>query len=497
MSLAAAFLEHYIEYLSAPGVFVTFALVIAPLFYGFYKDGKRIPSGSRIRDNAFQGCRRFGLPTGQSNLKDQFANQTDSRRPRAPKVKALFTYPIKSCRGIELPASEVESTGLRYDRIFTFAQLHSKQSSESKEEPGASQQDEWRFITARELPRLALIKTELWVPDPWKQASTEERGHKRQVSDETKGRSRSRKGTVVLESAGIDAERKRKLSVPFAVSDWESNGGCLAISFPHESDFNPLGLRTETVTIKVPLAPTNERAEAKCYTSEDITVWKDHPHAINVSNEIDPASLDKLRHFLGVQKPLALFWRDDTRLRQVTRNLPEDLADGRFEIGFSDSYSAHMLNLASVRALDANLPESATMKNRLDARRFRANIYIEGPSAFQEDDWKRVAVGRCIQPRFDWAGGRGRTTAGSQGQAAAEKAEFLFGCGTSRCTLPNVDPDTGIKDQNEPYKTLMKTRKTSESEPKSAFLGMQIIPLLEYGIIGVGDEIDVLGISQG
>lgn len=130
-----------------------------------------------------------------------------------------------------------------------------------------------------------------------------------------------------------------------------------------------------------------------------------------------------------------------------------------------------MLNLASVGALDASLPDNASMKNRLDARRFRANIYLDGPVAFEEDHWKHAAFGRCIQPRLEFSGERGRsTTSAAYGdQTKLSKADFLFGCGTSRCTLPNVDPDTGIKDKNEPYKTLMRTRKTIPLEPKAAF----------------------------
>lgn len=488
MSMVSAFLEHYVQYLSAPGVLLTLLLVASPLVYNIYNPSHKISPGTK-QASPIPGCRRFGLPTGQSNLDDQY---DQAKANRTTKIKALFTYPIKSCRGVELPASEVDSTGLKYDRMFTFAQLHSKQAS-----PGTVSElsSDWRFVTARELPRLALVKTELWVPDLRKPAPADSAGHARHISDDSlageRVRSRSRKGTVVLESAGIDADRRRRQSVPFIAMDWRSNGGCLVISFPFEPDFNPLGLRTETVTIKVPLAPTLERAEAKSYTSEDVTVWKDCPRAMNITNEIPARDLEKLRYFLGVSKPLGLFRKDESHLRPVTRNLPEDLANGRFEIGFADSYSAHVLNLASVRALNAGLPDDASMKNHLDARRFRANIYIDGPPAFEEDHWKLAAFGRCIQPRIDFSSERGRSSAGYGDQSKPSKAEFLFGCGTSRCTLPNVDPDTGIKDKNEPYKTLMRTRKTIAAEPKAAFLGMQILPLLEYGIVSVGDEVVV------
>lgn len=125
MSLASEFLEHYIDYLSAPGILVTLLLVIAPLCYGAYQD--KPYSSSDSRTSRIPGCRRFGLSAGQSNLKDQFNHEPSTDSERTAKVKALFTYPIKSCHGVELPASEVDHTGLRYDRMFTFAQLHSKQ----------------------------------------------------------------------------------------------------------------------------------------------------------------------------------------------------------------------------------------------------------------------------------------------------------------------------------------------------------------------------------
>lgn len=480
MSLVSAFFKHYIDYLSAPGILVTLLLVVAPICYAVYNDRS---SGSSSRTSQIPGCRRFGLAAGQSNLKDQFT-QRPSTSSTTARIKALFAYPIKSCRGVQLPASEVKNTGLKYDRMFTFAQLHSKQDAE----------DEWRFITAREVPRLVMLETELWVPDLRTQSP---KGHVRQVSDDIskgdRGRSRSRKGTVTLESAGIDAERRRKLSIPFIAEDWRSNGGCLVITFSYEPSFNPFGLRTEKVAIRIPLKPTPERAEAKLYTTHDIKVWKDYPQATNVTNEIDQASQDKLKKFLGVNKPLALFRQDDRQLRHVTRNLPEHLADGRFRIGFADSYPLHVLNVASVRALDADFPDDATLKGCLDARRFRANIYIEGPPAFEEDNWKRASFGRCIQPRLDLARGRSaHSTEDDDDGSGPGRAEYMFGCGTSRCTLPNVSPDTGVKDKSEPYKTLMRTRKMDEKQPKAAFLGMQVIPLFEHGLISVGDEIEVL-----
>ena len=501
LSLSSALFQHYVEYFSAPGIAITVALVVGPLLYGLLKDTRfNATSGA---GSPIPGCRRFGLRDGRSNLKDQYRHNaaTATQSISKPRVKALFTYPVKSCHGIELPASEVDTTGLRYDRMFTFAQLQSKQADPNgMDETTAEWQHQWRFITAREHPRLALLKTELWLPDSrltaQAGASTQTKSNSDHTNETTFGlgrsRSRNRKGTLVLESAGIDADKRRKSSLSLATSDWVANGGCLVVSFPFEPDWNPLGLRTETITIKIPLVPTVERAEAKQYSKEDVTVWQDSPNAFNMSNEIDHAALEKLRYFLGVSKPLALFRRDDEQLRAVTRHLPKNLADGRFQIGFSDSYSGHILSIPSVRALDNALPNDASMKDHLDARRFRANIYLEGTRAFEEDDWQRIAVGRSLRERRDFKAPSGTMATDFADGSRASKAEWMLGCQTSRCTLPNVDPDTGVKDRNEPYTTLNRTRRVDKNDPTKAVLGMQVVPLFEHGLIRVGDEVDVL-----
>jgi uncharacterized protein YcbX len=500
ISLTLALFHHYVEYISAPGIAITLALVFGPLVYGILNDSKK--SDTRKAAFVIPGCRRFGLPDGQSNLKDQYRRSADHPKDcsRQSTVKALFTYPIKSCRGVEVAVSEVEATGLKYDRAFTFAQLQSKQvDTGGAADSGTEWQHQWRFITAREHPRLSLLKTELWLPDSRLSVQARIGQHIRNASEESndstfgigRSRSRDRRSTIVLESAGVAANKRRKSSLSLATSDWATNGGCLVVSFPFAPDWNPLGLRTEAVQIKIPLAPTVERAEAKQYTNADVTVWQDSPSAINMSNEVDTAAMEKLRYFLGVSNPLALFRRDESHLRSVTRHLPADLADGRFQIGFSDSYSAHVLSVASVRAVDAELPHNAPMKDKLDARRFRANIYLEGTEAFEEDDWQRVTMGRSFRATKAVDTHPGTTATDFGSGSDVHEAEWLFGCQTSRCTLPNVDPETSVKDNNEPYTTLHKMRKVDKHD-STAVLGMQIVPLFECGLISVGDEVSVL-----
>lgn len=63
-------------------------------------------------------------------------------------------------------------------------------------------------------------------------------------------------------------------------------------------------------------------------------------------------------------------------------------------------------------------------------------------------------------------------------------------CRTTRCKLPNVDPETAIADRYHPSNTMLKYR-VIDGGSKNACLGMQVTPLVE-GKIKVGDKIEVL-----
>lgn len=63
-------------------------------------------------------------------------------------------------------------------------------------------------------------------------------------------------------------------------------------------------------------------------------------------------------------------------------------------------------------------------------------------------------------------------------------------CRTTRCKLPNVDPETGIADRNEPGVTMRQYRVIDKGS-NSACLGMQVTPL-STGHIAVGEEVAVL-----
>lgn len=499
---ALAFLQHYFEYLGSPPVLLAILVVVGPIYLEIFKNKKlaALPRASKI-----PGCFRLGL-SKRSNLDDQYnCNKRQGSETKKAQIKALFTYPVKSCRGVELAASEAGSTGLKYDRLFTFAQLVStpdKSSaapiSEGVERVSEDWKHQWLFITQREFPRLALIETELWVPNP---KANRRAGAASLATCDGDVSIKGRRGRKKDEDDSVRSESASTLGAP-PLSEkqlkdtWVENGGCLILRFPFEPDFNLFGLRTETVTIRLPLAPTEQRFAEKSYKIESLSIWKDSPQAVNITGEIPSDDLAKLKYFLGVSNTLGLFRVDPNNRRAVTRSLPKDRPNESYSVGFADAFPFHLLNLASVQAQHAQLPSKNALKGSLDARRFRANVYVSGPPAYDEDSWKRLTIGRCIRPRNDVYLNGSTDNARSQtlddGQMVETDGEYHVACRTARCKLPNVDQDTGIKDANEPLTTLTRTRKVDKGAYPHPCLGMQMIPLFQQGILRVGDKVHVL-----
>lgn len=402
-------------------------------------------------ESTIPGCRRIGL-IGRSNMSDQYSPEHNGENldsSAACKIKALFIYPVKSCKPVELEDSDVILTGLRYDRQFCFTQLKTEQVE--KEEGDLSVNSEWvhnwKFITQRNVPRLSQVDTQIWIPDP---------------------------------SSPTYSPK----------AEWVKSQGCVVCSFAFtpEWSWNMSGLRTAfsifkvklaqrdikaepRITFKLPIAPDEERSSK--YTREVMKIWKDSPTAINITSEIPPETLAKLKYFLGVSNPIALFKADPLNHRKVFRNAPRiEEAGYQPGVGFADAYPLSIMGIASVQKVSKTITNLPTP--HLNALRFRANIYLTNAPPFAEDDWKQIR---------------------------SRNLSYHVSCRTTRCDLPNVDPVTGIKDRAEPYKTLKQTRgfvdKGAGAHP---VLGMQMVPLLEdaagKGEIRVGEEMEVVQIGE-
>ncbi|KAF2763021.1 hypothetical protein EJ05DRAFT_471970 [Pseudovirgaria hyperparasitica] len=432
------------DYVSA---FITFALVLtiptsAILFLNWLDSS--VPVG--LYPPA--GCRKLGL-YWKSNLDDQFKA---ARKQASLTVKALLIYPVKSCAPVELAKAEVVRTGLRYDRQFTFAQLVSSQpqkNADGKDEV----EHKWKFITQREFPLLAKVRTEIWIPEPDIDGYHPNLPYVRS------------KGAVVV-------------SFPFS-PDWSllSFQGLKNLASILSAKLLAFDLKAEPESsFTLPYDPTPDRIQEKNYTAEKMQIWKEYHSFLNVGPEIPETSLAQLKYFLGVRNPFTLFRIDTRNYREVFRNAPVKAdVDHQPIVAMQDAYPLHIIGLSSVREVEAKLPEKEA--RQLDSRRFRANIIVSGTTPFAEDKWARIRIGS----------GKTISDIGKELDPIPRFNEYHLSCRTARCKLPNIDPATGDRSPNEPYVSMTKYRRIDEGAQPYPCLGMQSVPMWDAGL-GVGEE---------
>lgn len=143
-----------------------------------------------------------------------------------------------------------------------------------------------------------------------------------------------------------------------------------------------------------------------------------------------------------------LLYMPDAERRQVNpkRARPTDI------VSFADAYPLLLMSEASLRDLNARLPEPVEM------RRFRPNLVLSGGPPYAEDELARFRVGELS----------------FRGVKRCE-----------RCVVVTVDPSTGQRGL-EPLRTLARYR----LEANSVWLGMNVIhdgP----GTVRVGDRVSV------
>jgi uncharacterized protein YcbX len=313
-----------------------------------------------------KGCSRYGLRK-KSNLSDEVKASQTRKNPLT--VKSLWIYPVKGCQGVELEEAEVIDTGVKYDRQFSFAQLHSPFPLSAADTEDTKSAHQWRFISQREFPLLSQITPELWVPDP---------------------------------------------SLPDYSPDlpYVKTGGALIIRYPYEEDgwrgalkslAAKLRFRRPEKSFIVPYAPTPEQIKQD-YKIEPFKIWSDVPQSINMAQHVPP----ELKYYLGVRNPLSIF--RVSSLREVFRCAPRKETLGWQPItGFADAYPLNLVGLSSVHAASDMQPHGSPA---LRVLRFRPNIVLAGSEPFAEDSWTKIRIGsgeyhvacrcvRCKVPNID------------------------------------------------------------------------------------------------
>ncbi|KAF3480562.1 MOSC domain-containing protein [Arthroderma uncinatum] len=318
---------------------MVYIFFLGPLVLMLYYELK----SRRERAHTPKGCRKLGLHDNHSNLSDEAAYGTDGnkddKKETEARVKALIIYPIKSCQGIEFNRTEFEDSGLAWDRQFCFAEYTTNSEGGGR----------WDAKTLRDgkFSRLALIRAEIWVPDP--------------------------------SSEGYDTRLRSVKS-----------GGVLIIYFPR--DTRSLSLWTQAA-IRLGLADSEEffsiplnPPDTDEYPLESIRLFTIPTKGTQYTTHL-PASLSR---FLECKKPLSLFRVHASHSRVAGGNAPTEQELGFApRMAFSDLYPLQVQSMGSIRDMAGRTRYAIP---HLSVRRFRPNIVVEGVGAYEEDAWKMVRL---------------------------------------------------------------------------------------------------------
>lgn len=402
--------------------------------------------------------RKHGVST--SNMKDQYDSKFDVPEDASingpVRVKAIYIHPVKSCGPIEVDRALLTKTGFMFDRCFVLA-------TEVADTDGKGSR--WRFISQRTKPTMSQIQTELWLPheksnphDPLAQAG----------------------GCLVLSFDDPDP--------PGWISRLEA--------FLHT--WNPFAI--PRLFFIVPLQPTYAQIDEFQIGLKAFGILSRDGKGLDMGRIPSVATaLPKLKKFLRIpeHQSLTLLRCTSDTLTRTNKNLaPLEYIGSPAVHGYTDQQPININSLSSVHAVSALLPQE---NQPLNALRFRANIWIAGARAYEEEAWKRYR----ILPK-----------SANRNTRANVAPTFSVVCRTSRCTMPNVNPDTGLFDADipppdkekgkpQPSTTLVECR-TVESGNKGAlgYLGMHCVPE-DRGLeeakeqkaalyVEVGDEVEVL-----
>ena len=286
-----------LDYTSVFLVVVTVAVFFVPILILFP------PVPVEHSDALQQTHSKLGLSDEQSRLKTQYDASHNSHAGKPSTVANLFIYPVKSCRGVEISRSKVLPTGLEYDRRYLFAQLKPTTTVAAQ----GVEEDAWEFLTLRQLPLLANVHVEVWLPDCAKTS--------RQLGKQPGG----------------------FLLVRFP---WQDKGMLGAIQLLAAKLSRGMSAVPEKAFLLPLEFPSKQEINAKGYNFTQVKIWKDSPVALDMSNEVPP----ELAVYLGAKNRLGLFRADPSSQREVMRCAPPEQALGyQPVVEFQDAVSSHSL----------------------------------------------------------------------------------------------------------------------------------------------------------
>lgn len=192
-------------------------------------------------------------------------------------------------------------------------------------------------------------------------------------------------------------------------------------------------------SLSTPLLP-----EKESYSYVPVQVWNDHTQGLPVGKEAD----SWFSTYLDSPCRLVYMPEDADRPLDWQHRTNDD------QVSFADWFPFHMVSEASFYSLNKRLERSVAIS------RFRPNIVINGCTAFAEDDWAYISIGTV---------------------------RFQVAVPCPRCSVVNIDQQTGVRGRGEPLRTLSQYRRVG----KEVWFGRHLVHD-EQGELRVGDAVEVL-----
>ncbi|KAJ5783633.1 uncharacterized protein N7518_009310 [Penicillium psychrosexuale] len=228
-------------------------------------------------------------------------------------------------------------------------------------------------------------------------------------------------------------------------------------------------------TIRIPSHPSPQWLAANTNTGP-VHIWDTETDGYRYSEEINAPFSAFLR------RDVALVYKGPAPRVLKGNGAPRYL--GRVQTtGFADVHPVLIASKASLAELNVRLGRVGV--DPITVERFRPNIVVRGGAPWSEDSWKLVRItGRNADGAFVGSAGGGEAVI----QPPLD-LDIVARC--ARCQVPNVDPDTALKNKKEPWDTLVSYRRVDEGIKYKPCFGMLSAPRNE-GAIAVGMRLEVL-----
>lgn len=250
---------------------------------------------------------------------------------------------------------------------------------------------------------------------------------------------------IAVEARGLSGDRRwMMVDEDYRFISQREFAGLASISVAHNG---------EGLTLTLPGLAPFPVAVPDGTARKDVKVWNDSISAALADGDAN----FRLSEFFD--KTVYLVFMDDLAVRPAD---PEWIARDAV-VSFADSFPILITNTASLDDLNAHI--EAAGDGPVPMARFRPNIVVDGPAAWDEDGWQMVKIGGKV---FD----------------------AVKPC--SRCIVTTRDQNTGAKTHNEqPIRTLNQMRRSGDERAGGVLFGWYLVPR-EPGRINIGDDFKVV-----